>query len=457
MKKKIISILLAFVLAISPLVFFTEKKVSAEATINIGDYLQMGKYYGEPILWRCVDLDGNGPLMLSDRILTIKPFDGSGSHKYLDGTSQGETGSARTLYGSNLWETSSLRSWLNSSATAGNVIWIDGCLPTEANVYSGWNDYATEKGFLAAGNFTLSEQNVIKSVTQKSLLNEVDSTKLSEGGTAAHITSYYIASIFQNFDTAYFQSVTDRVFLLDVKQLNQVYLKSALLGANYFIGKITQKAIDNSEYTDNFMVAGDFYFNWSRSASASNFDQDHVRCINIDSKVQYSNAYGGYIGVRPAFYLNQLMTDFKSGDGLEGSPFILNTLPEATPTPSLTPTPSVTPTPTTAQTSTPTATTSPTAKPTLKPTPSPKPIIHVFSVKLNKKTLTIIKGKYSKLIATVSPVDTTNKKVTWKSSSIKIAMVSSTGVVKGIKKGVAYMTVMTVDGKKTAKCKVTVK
>ncbi|MEI6132665.1 MAG: Ig-like domain-containing protein [Bacillota bacterium] len=139
--------------------------------------------------------------------------------------------------------------------------------------------------------------------------------------------------------------------------------------------------------------------------------------------------------------------------------------PTATPTIAPTPTPTIaptatptiapTPTPTFAPTATPTIT--PTAKPTIKPTPSPKPIIRVFSVKLSKMTLTIFKGKTYKLIATVIPTNAANKKVTWKTSSSKIASVGSTGIVRGIKKGIAYITVTTVDGKKTAKCKVTVK
>ena len=33
---------------------------------------EMGSYYGERILWRCVDIDENGPLMLSDKILCLK-------------------------------------------------------------------------------------------------------------------------------------------------------------------------------------------------------------------------------------------------------------------------------------------------------------------------------------------------------------------------------------------------
>jgi len=81
----------------------------------------------------------------------------------------------------------------------------------------------------------------------------------------------------------------------------------------------------------------------------------------------------------------------------------------------------------------------------------------VISVKLSKTTLSIHKGKTSKLIPIINPSNASNKKVTWKSSNKAIAIVSSTGTVKGIKKGIAYITVVTVDGKKSAKCKVIVK
>ncbi len=53
-------------------------------------------YYGKPILWRCVDIDENGPLMLSDKILSVKAMDAGG---------EGEKGSHkeywRDVFGSN--------------------------------------------------------------------------------------------------------------------------------------------------------------------------------------------------------------------------------------------------------------------------------------------------------------------------------------------------------------------
>ncbi len=83
--------------------------------------------------------------------------------------------------------------------------------------------------------------------------------------------------------------------------------------------------------------------------------------------------------------------------------------------------------------------------------------VKVSGVTLDPKTAKIFKGEQITLSATVSPTSAFNRKVTWKSSNPKIASVSKKGVVKGRKPGTATITVTTVDGKKTAKCRVTVK
>ena len=85
------------------------------------------------------------------------------------------------------------------------------------------------------------------------------------------------------------------------------------------------------------------------------------------------------------------------------------------------------------------------------------PVVKVKSVKLNKKTASVKKGKTITLKATITPSNATTKTVTWKTSNKKIATVTSKGIVKGVKKGTATITATTKDGKKTAKCKVTVK
>ena len=80
----------------------------------------------------------------------------------------------------------------------------------------------------------------------------------------------------------------------------------------------------------------------------------------------------------------------------------------------------------------------------------------VTSVKLNKNTATLAKGKSLTLEATVSPTDATDKSLTWTSSNPKIASVSKDGKVTAKSKGTATITCKASNGKK-ASCKVTVK
>ena len=66
-------------------------------------------------------------------------------------------------------------------------------------------------------------------------------------------------------------------------------------------------------------------------------------------------------------------------------------------------------------------------------------------------------GGSFKLVATISPKDATNQKVTWKSSDSNVADVDQEGLVAAVKAGKATITVTTEDGKKTATCAITVK
>lgn len=78
-------------------------------------------------------------------------------------------------------------------------------------------------------------------------------------------------------------------------------------------------------------------------------------------------------------------------------------------------------------------------------------------VKLNTSSVSVKVGKTYTLKATVTPGNATVKTVTWKSSNTKVATVDKNGIVKGIAKGTATITVTADDGNKTAKCKITVK
>jgi uncharacterized protein YjdB len=90
------------------------------------------------------------------------------------------------------------------------------------------------------------------------------------------------------------------------------------------------------------------------------------------------------------------------------------------------------------------------------PEPSVSAPIKVKSVK-TQSTLTLVKGKTAALPAAVQPAKAANKKVTFKSSNTKVATVNkTTGKIKALKPGKATITVTSTDGKKTAKCVVTV-
>jgi len=85
-----------------------------------------------------------------------------------------------------------------------------------------------------------------------------------------------------------------------------------------------------------------------------------------------------------------------------------------------------------------------------------KATVPVKSVKLSKTSITIKKGSTAQLKVTVEPKNASNKEVTWKSSDSKIANVNKSGKVTAVMEGKATITVTSVDGKKTAKCAVTV-
>lgn len=81
----------------------------------------------------------------------------------------------------------------------------------------------------------------------------------------------------------------------------------------------------------------------------------------------------------------------------------------------------------------------------------------VTSIKLNKTSAMLNKGKSLTLKATVLPGNANNKSVTWSSSNEKVATVSSKGVVKAVGNGKAVIVVKVKDGSgKKASCKITV-
>lgn len=330
MKKKLLSLAMALVLCMGMAV-----PAKAAMSIQIGEYVQMGSYCGKPILWRCVDIDENGPLMLSDKILCLKAFDAKGNN--IVGSHIRDVG--RKSSGANYWGDSNLRSWLNSDASAGNVNWLCGNPPDNGHVEYG-NAYDQEAGFLS--NFTQSERNAMKTVSQKSLLSwpEIDKG-MATIGTAPHTSDYNsnlhmlegkpVFSIVKNYDAAYAEYVTDTVFLLDVKQIYAVDDNYEILGGGTLTGKPTKECVENSECENKSIRNGlhteNGWFYWLRSPDSGFHGQvrnvnNYVYLMSPDGFYYgYNAAAAGEVGVRPAFYLNSSVASIQSGKGTEENPY----------------------------------------------------------------------------------------------------------------------------------------
>jgi hypothetical protein len=293
----------------------------APVTVNIGDYIQFGQYNNAPILWRVVHKDGQGnPVLLSDRILSIKFFDAAGSY---------HTGNAdRVTSGSNYYKDSNIRQWLNSSSlnSGGDTIdWTQND-PIAANAGSSHNPYSSEKGFLADGNFTASERGMIKPFTHKVVIPGTDQAK-KDGGTTVHAYNTTLSSVLQNYDTtAYFQNVTDNVFLLSVKQLKEwVFDNSATLGATYQSAIPTAEAVTQSTFKSQFTLTNSSnYFYMLNSPFADSVAG--VRIIDRNGNLSMMTANTGNSGgVRPVLQLDLAAATtagvFSIGSGTSAAPY----------------------------------------------------------------------------------------------------------------------------------------
>ena len=296
MTKKITAILLALCMVISILPMSVQ--AASKPDIKVGDYVKMGTYNNASILWRCVSIDDNGPLMLADKIVDTLAYDAKTND---NSNSKSHSRSyKRDDYGSNYWKDSNMRSWLNSTAAAGKVDWLCGNPPKDGYV-SGTGAYNDKAGFLNA--FSKSEIAAMKTVTQRSLVSHPEYNKGIVEGDANSDLLYYtdISEAVANYDSSYFETTTEKVFLLDVKQANAVWKN--LKG--YYIA-----------YNSNGMA----WPYWLRTPVT---DCNHdMRYISSSGQVGRYAPWYSDLGVRPAFYLDSEYFVATSGSGSQSNPYI---------------------------------------------------------------------------------------------------------------------------------------
>ena len=298
-----ISLLLSVVLVLC-LLPMPVKAADTRPEIQIGDYIRLGTYNGEAIVWRCVAKDNNGPLMLSDKVLEDSmPYDATTGANARTGSHR--RNSWRSKHGSNHWRDSNMRSWLNSDAEAGAVDWLCGNPPDADHVLPSTAAYDQKEGFLRS--FSQNEIGAIKAVTQRSIVSHPEYTAgyLDEPGTDLPYNTD-ISTVADGYDKAYYENIIDKVFLLDVQQLHTIYENRQTLG-NYYIAQNKSGVIWNY---------------WLRTPVT---DCNHdMRYVTTGGSIRRDSPYKGYYGVRPAFYLDTENYVVSSGDGkTAGSAYVM--------------------------------------------------------------------------------------------------------------------------------------
>ena len=274
--KKTISVILSIIMLVCSLpisAFATSNGFATLNEISIGDEITMGTYNGEPITWVCGGIDANGALLISKDVICQKEFDAAGqdSQYHSDGW-----GYVRENNGSNCWEDSNIRQWLN---TSGEVTYTH-CAPS----------YSNELGFLSC--FTTDELSCIIPITHTITVNEWEThrERYCDGGSRETSDNFSSdSSVLGTFPTDlsayYHKTLTDYVFLLGQDNIVEIY---------------------NNLGAEIFKASSEWYTIIANNTGAS---YESIHTITTDAGTSYCAAKT-VKGIRPAFYYNgQSMED----------------------------------------------------------------------------------------------------------------------------------------------------
>lgn len=264
-------------------------------------------YNGKPIVWKIADKNHAGypsgsVTLITDKIISLKCFDAIES---------GNSDSNRKSYGNNRWIYSNIRRWLNSAAAAG--AWYAAqhsadAPPTNANVWSNYNEYDQEAGFLAgfSANFVAALMDTTHTVGKASV---------DGGGTESCV------------DKIFFATCTEVGLTGDVTAGSKLALFSDDASRKAYP---TAEAVSKSEYTNSSLSASQTWYYWLADAYAS-YSYD-VRVVGSSGALGYVSAYDGYCGVRPLCNLSSgiLVSDTADSDG--AYTIVWNRAPSAPPT-----------------------------------------------------------------------------------------------------------------------------
>lgn len=151
---------------------FSKNHKNSEIEVELGDTVTFGTYNNAAIDWRVLQIseDQTEAILVSDKVLTVKAYDAPESGKFnyngnedyyaVDSLAETDLELQAFVRGDNSWETSNIRTWLNSSE---ENVQYEGQAPESAAMADRTNGYNAEPGFLCG--FTEEELEAIKETT----------------------------------------------------------------------------------------------------------------------------------------------------------------------------------------------------------------------------------------------------------------------------------------------------
>lgn len=271
----------------------------ALSNLAVGSKVKFGKYQvkteeAQPIIWTIVAKSHSGyprnaVTLHAAEILDLRCFDAE---------EPSNSNSDRQKYGNNRYSVSNLDQWLNKNAAA-NAWYIAAHAtdqsPNSSSVVSADTQYANRPGFL--NGFTTDEINAILSTTIRVVKPSVD------GGS--------------------YEDIQRKVFLPSAAEVGLSNENNIAEGSawGYYtsnsarVGYVTQQCFSNTPSSSKPSSKTAAWYWWLRTPYYSS--ANGARLVVKDGSLNFSYAFIGYFGVRPALNLSSslLVSDTTDSDG----------------------------------------------------------------------------------------------------------------------------------------------
>jgi hypothetical protein len=227
--------------------------------------------------------------LVTERIISLKCFDAK---------EPSNSNSDRRNYGNNRAAVANLLQWMNSAAGAGQ--WYSAqhsadAPPNNANVWSNYNEYEAEAGFLNG-----FEQDFRDALLDDTITVAKSST---DGGGSEQITRKVRlltrTEVFGDTENGTAEGTQWPIFTDN----------------NSRLAYPTAEAVSKSEYKTSSLSSSQPWWWWLLTPYAG--DANGVRSVYSDGSLDWDGAWNGYDGVRPALFLapDTLVSDTTDTDG----------------------------------------------------------------------------------------------------------------------------------------------